>query len=145
MDCCFLLCGSSHFTRLVHVHHARIVISVTKTDSIAYNEEIVRICTALINEQMANILLQRRLGAADNKIFENSNFTEVYRRMHVHIQVTQVKYQPEHPEHPKLYFVGTMGDFSTSTMSGYVMLTADNQIQWSFVIFIHFQQASLHH
>ncbi|TFK68962.1 hypothetical protein BDN72DRAFT_797050 [Pluteus cervinus] len=69
----------------------------------------------------------------DTSTFERPDFVEVFRTLEIHIRVTRTLYDQRHPNRPTIYFVGAMGDPSTSTINGRVQMTPDNQVQWHFV------------
>ena len=53
--------------------------------------------------------------------------------MDVNLCLKRVEPDPAHPTTPVLYFFGEMQAPSTSTMTGRVKMSVDNQIQWNFV------------
>jgi hypothetical protein len=64
-------------------------------------------------------------------IFENPEFSEVFRSLDFEIRVLDSNEDELHPSRPRIYFAGTMGN--QTTMNGYVQMTPDNQIRWHFV------------
>ena len=66
-------------------------------------------------------------------MFEDPDFREEYRALEVKLYVTRTDKDPEHPTRPVISFFGEMQNPSTSTMTGRVKMTKDNQIQWHFV------------
>ncbi len=77
--------------------------------------------------------IKRADGSLDVSLFEDPGFTDVFRSVEVTIRVLEVSPDPKHPKHPRIYFGGSMGQHSTSTMSGYVHMTDENQVRWRFV------------
>jgi hypothetical protein len=47
--------------------------------------------------------------------------------------VRRIEPDSDHPSRPVLYFFGEMHEPSTSTMTGSVRMTPDNQVEWKFV------------
>ena len=66
-------------------------------------------------------------------MFEDPEFREVFRSLDVNLHLTRTEPDSAHPTTPILYFSGEMKAPSTSTMTGRVKMTVDNQIQWHFV------------
>jgi len=58
---------------------------------------------------------------------------EIFRTMDVDLDVAHTEHDPEHPDRPSIIFFGQMRDPSTSTMSGRIEMTPDNQVHWSCV------------
>ncbi|KAF9442675.1 hypothetical protein P691DRAFT_810247 [Macrolepiota fuliginosa MF-IS2] len=77
-------------------------------------------------------------GELDTSLFEEEDFTEIFRQLVVDIHVTRVAEDPEHPGRPIIGFVGEMRPPSTSTMYGIVQLTSDNHLKWQFVSWIFY-------
>ncbi|KAG7445628.1 uncharacterized protein BT62DRAFT_1006657 [Guyanagaster necrorhizus] len=71
-------------------------------------------------------------GSLDVSLFEDPGFNDVFRSVEVTIRVLEVSPDPKHPKYPRIYFGGSMGQHSMSTMSGYVHMTDDNQVRWRF-------------
>ncbi|KAK0462044.1 uncharacterized protein EV420DRAFT_1640333 [Desarmillaria tabescens] len=71
-------------------------------------------------------------GSLDASLFEDPGFTDVFRSVEVTIRILEVSPDPKHPNYPRIYFGGSMGQHSMSTMSGYVYMTDDNQVRWRF-------------
>ncbi|KAF9046302.1 hypothetical protein BJ165DRAFT_1142096 [Panaeolus papilionaceus] len=69
----------------------------------------------------------------DESMFESPNFREVFRWLDVNLSVTRMEHDPKHPTKPIIHFFGEMQEPSSSTMTGKVQMTPDNQIQWHFV------------
>jgi len=69
----------------------------------------------------------------DTSIIASPGFGEIFRTLPVTLHVKGVVSDPLHPSRPKIYFVGVMNDPSTSTMSGSVYMTKDDQVRWHFV------------
>ncbi|KAF8963017.1 hypothetical protein BDZ97DRAFT_1822636 [Flammula alnicola] len=69
----------------------------------------------------------------DTSLFEDPDFREVFRSLDVNLVVTRTEHDPNHPTRPIIYFFGEMHDPSTSTMTGRVKMTTDDQVQWHFV------------
>ncbi|KAF8157961.1 hypothetical protein B0H34DRAFT_706937 [Crassisporium funariophilum] len=69
----------------------------------------------------------------DTTLFEDPGFREVFRSLDVKLCITRTEHDPAHPTRPILYFFGQMEDPSTSTMTGMVQVTTDNQVKWHFV------------
>jgi len=69
----------------------------------------------------------------DTTLFEHPDFQEVFRSLPVKICVTKTEPDPKHPTRPIIYFFGEMRQPSTSTMTGRINMTDENQIQWHFV------------
>ncbi|KDR83208.1 hypothetical protein GALMADRAFT_113420 [Galerina marginata CBS 339.88] len=69
----------------------------------------------------------------DTSLFEDPDFREEFRSLDVKLCVTQTQKDPQHPTRPIIYFFGEMQEPSTSTMTGNVQMTKDNQVQWHFV------------
>ncbi|EDR02270.1 uncharacterized protein LACBIDRAFT_309620 [Laccaria bicolor S238N-H82] len=69
----------------------------------------------------------------DTSIFESDDFVEIFRTMDVDLEVAHTEHDPEHPDRPVIIFFGKMRDPSTSTMSGRIEMTPDNQVHWSSV------------
>ena len=66
-------------------------------------------------------------------MFEDPDFREVFRSLDVELCLTKTEPDPAHPATPILHFFGEMQGPSSSTMTGRVRMTVDNQIQWHFV------------
>ena len=66
-------------------------------------------------------------------MFEDPDFQEVFRSLDVNLYLKRTEADPAHPTTPVLYFFGEMLAPSTSTMTGRVRMSVDNQIQWHFV------------
>ena len=66
-------------------------------------------------------------------MFEDPEFREVFRSLDVNLYLKRTEPDPAHPTMPVLYFFGEMQAPSTSTMTGRVRMSVDNQIQWHFV------------
>jgi hypothetical protein len=64
-------------------------------------------------------------------MFENPDFSEVFRSLDIEIRVLETNHDENHPSRPRIHFAGTMGD--QSTMNGWVQMTPDDQIRWHFV------------
>ncbi|KAG5646031.1 hypothetical protein DXG03_004633 [Asterophora parasitica] len=71
-------------------------------------------------------------GNLDISIFEASDYGEVFRSLDVNFTVVETTADPEHPNRPIIRFHGEMPDV-TSTMTGFVKMTPDNQVLWHFV------------
>ncbi|KXN87255.1 hypothetical protein AN958_09031 [Leucoagaricus sp. SymC.cos] len=71
-------------------------------------------------------------GELDTSLFEDDEFTEVFRRLEVKLKVTRVANDPDHPGRPIIGFVGEMIAPSNSAMYGCVQLMADNHLKWRF-------------
>ncbi|KIM40988.1 hypothetical protein M413DRAFT_72451 [Hebeloma cylindrosporum] len=69
----------------------------------------------------------------DTSIFEEEDFREVCRSLNVTLSVRRIEPDPEHPSRPILHFFGEMHQPSTSTMTGTVRMTPDNEVEWKFV------------
>ena len=69
----------------------------------------------------------------DTSIFESDDFVEIFRTMDVDLNVVHTEHDPEHPDRPLITFFGQMRNPSTSTMSGRIEMTPDNQVHWSSV------------
>ncbi|PPR07753.1 hypothetical protein CVT24_003703 [Panaeolus cyanescens] len=69
----------------------------------------------------------------DETLFQNPDFREVFRWLDVRLSVTKTEYDPKHPTKPIIHFFGEMQEPSSSTMTGKVKMTPDNQVQWHFV------------
>ncbi|KJA14492.1 hypothetical protein HYPSUDRAFT_49120 [Hypholoma sublateritium FD-334 SS-4] len=69
----------------------------------------------------------------DLSLFEDPGFREAFRSLDANLSVVRTEPDPEHPTRPIIHFYGEMQDSSTSTMTGSVKMTADNQIEWQFV------------
>lgn len=72
-------------------------------------------------------------GNLNISVFEDEEFTEVFRKLEVKLKVTRVANDPDHPGRPIIGFLGEMRAPSNSTMYGCVQLTADNHLKWQFV------------
>jgi hypothetical protein len=66
-------------------------------------------------------------------MFEDPEFREVFRDMDVNLQLMGTELDPAHPTTPVLHFFGEIQGSSTTTMTGRVKMSVDNQIQWHFV------------
>ncbi|KAK0221470.1 hypothetical protein IW262DRAFT_1459675 [Armillaria fumosa] len=77
-------------------------------------------------------LSTRADGSLDASLFEDPGFTDVFRSVEVTVRVLEVSPDAKHPKHPRIYFGGSMGQHSMSTMSGYVHMTDENQVRWRF-------------
>jgi hypothetical protein len=55
--------------------------------------------------------------------------------MDLNLHVMRTQPDPGHPKRPVIYFAGDMAG-STSTMTGQVRMTHDDQVQWHFVSWI---------
>ena len=66
-------------------------------------------------------------------MFEDPEFREVFRSLNVNLHLGRTEPDPAHPTTPVLHFFGEMEAPSTSTMTGRVRMSVDNQIQWHFV------------
>ena len=66
-------------------------------------------------------------------MFEDPEFREVFRSLDVNLSLKRTEPDPAHPTMPVLHFRGEMQTQSTSTMTGRVKMSVDNQIQWHFV------------
>ncbi|RDB14851.1 hypothetical protein Hypma_016407 [Hypsizygus marmoreus] len=71
-------------------------------------------------------------GPLDISIFESPDFGEVFRSLNVNLRVVKTVSDPKYPKRPVIYFAGEMPE-STSTMTGHVRMTPDNQVRWHFV------------
>lgn len=69
----------------------------------------------------------------DLSLFEDPEFREAFRSLDANLSVVRTEPDPQHPTRPIIHFYGEMQDPSTSTMTGSVKMTADNQVQWHFV------------
>ncbi|KAH9924355.1 uncharacterized protein BXZ73DRAFT_91336 [Epithele typhae] len=66
----------------------------------------------------------------DTSIFDDPNFTEVYRTFPIEMRVLGTEIDPDHPGFPRIQFGGSVEGHSI--MVGHVRLTPDNQIRWRF-------------
>jgi len=69
----------------------------------------------------------------DTSMFEDPEFREVFRSLDVELYLKHTEPDPAHPTTPILHFFGEMQGPSSSTMSGRVKMTVDNQVQWHFI------------
>ncbi|KAF9465325.1 hypothetical protein BDZ94DRAFT_1254290 [Collybia nuda] len=71
-------------------------------------------------------------AALDPSIFEQPSFGEVFRTLDVSLRVMRTHTDPNHPRRPIIFFAGEMAG-TTSTITGQVKMTRDDQVQWHFV------------
>lgn len=67
-------------------------------------------------------------------MLEDPSFSEaVQHLLPATLVVTGTDPDPDHPDHPIIYFAGEMETTSTSTMIGKVKMSPDDHITWHFV------------
>ncbi|KAF5377965.1 hypothetical protein D9615_006704 [Tricholomella constricta] len=71
-------------------------------------------------------------GNLDISIFEAPDFGEVFRSLDVNLRVVRTTPDANHPNRPIIHFFGEMPS-TTSTMTGFVKMTPDKQVQWHFI------------
>jgi len=76
---------------------------------------------------------EANMTTIDTSLFEDPEFREAFRSLDASLHVIRTEPDADHPTRPIIHFYGEMQDPSTSTMTGSVKMTADNQIQWHFV------------
>ncbi|TCD68516.1 hypothetical protein EIP91_010572 [Steccherinum ochraceum] len=82
------------------------------------------------------LLVYNNYNISDNaplrtEIFEDPQFTEVFRTMHVKVKVKGTEPDPEYPTRPKILWEGAIS--GTHMMSGWVNTSPDGYIRWHFV------------
>ncbi|KAG6835915.1 hypothetical protein H0H93_013375 [Arthromyces matolae] len=104
------------------------------------HRELLRTCLSLYHETDVmltsisgyNEAVPDAAGNLDTSIFDEPGFGEVFRTLSVTLKTSSCRPDPKHPDRPIINFIGEMPD-TTSTMSGTIQMTEDDQVQWKFV------------
>lgn len=77
-------------------------------------------------------------GGPNKSVLAGGFFQDMMHTLQLTLQVTHVKEDPQRPDRPRIYFAGVVAEANTTTITGHVRMTDDDEIRWSFVGLFYF-------